>query len=201
MCLLFYLAVAAKREHLVLELRFLDLFWLFDVCFVCSVLAIYLFFIVKYVVDNICGCMFAATNLFKMLLKYRPEDKAAKKERLLKRAQAENEGKTVEAKKPIVVKYGLNHVTYLIEQVRHCFSVLLDYLLIEGNTFMATSIDNVDLNLFFSRTRPSLLSSLMMWIRLSLLCGFQPCAGRWRFLTALLKERLALDRYVLYTVN
>ncbi|KAL5987672.1 60S ribosomal protein L7a-1 [Asimina triloba] len=57
-----------------------------------------------------------ATNLFKMLLKYRPEDKAAKKERLLKRAQAEAEGKTVEAKKPIVVKYGLNHITYLIEQ-------------------------------------------------------------------------------------
>ena len=35
----------------------------------------------------------------------------------MKRAQAESEGKTVEAKKPIVVKYGLNHVTYLIEQV------------------------------------------------------------------------------------
>lgn len=60
---------------------------------------------------------YAATNLFKMLLKYRPEDKAAKKERLLKEAQAKAEGKTVEAKKPIVVKYGLNHVTYLIEQV------------------------------------------------------------------------------------
>nr|ACU23507.1 unknown [Glycine max] len=57
-----------------------------------------------------------ATSLFKLLLKYRPEDKAEKKERLLKRAQAEAEGKTVEAKKPIVVKYGLNHVTYLIEQ-------------------------------------------------------------------------------------
>ncbi|XLU92725.1 hypothetical protein S245_007077, partial [Arachis hypogaea] len=56
------------------------------------------------------------TSLFKILLKYRPEDKAEKKERLLKRAQAETEGKTVEAKKPIVVKYGLNHVTYLIEQ-------------------------------------------------------------------------------------
>ncbi|KAJ1424010.1 Ribosomal protein L7A/L8 [Sesbania bispinosa] len=41
-----------------------------------------------------------ATNLFKMLLK----------------AQAEADGKPVEAKKPIVVKYGLNHVTYLIEQ-------------------------------------------------------------------------------------
>ncbi|KAI3950559.1 hypothetical protein MKW92_032548 [Papaver armeniacum] len=38
-------------------------------------------------------------------LKYWTEDKAAKKERLLKRA-----------KKPIVVKYGLNHITYLIEQ-------------------------------------------------------------------------------------
>lgn len=60
-----------------------------------------------------------------MLLKYRPEDKAAKKERLLKRAQAETEGKPIEAKKPIVVKYGLNHVTYLIEQVWFCFSQIL----------------------------------------------------------------------------
>ncbi|KAI3862335.1 hypothetical protein MKW92_039837, partial [Papaver armeniacum] len=44
------------------------------------------------------------------------QDKAAKKERLLKRAQAESEGKIAEAKKPIVVKYGLNHITYLIER-------------------------------------------------------------------------------------
>ncbi|PHT54050.1 Cytochrome b-c1 complex subunit Rieske-5, mitochondrial [Capsicum baccatum] len=57
-----------------------------------------------------------ATNLFKMLLKYRPEDKATKKERLVKRAQTEAEGKTPETKKPIVVKYGLKHITYLIEQ-------------------------------------------------------------------------------------
>lgn len=57
-----------------------------------------------------------ATNLFKMLLKYRPESKEVKKERLLKRAQAEAEGKTSELKKPIVVKYGLKHVTHLIEQ-------------------------------------------------------------------------------------
>ncbi|KAG6491407.1 60S ribosomal protein L7a-2-like [Zingiber officinale] len=57
-----------------------------------------------------------ATNLFKLLLKYRPEDRAAKRERLLKRAQAEAEGKTLEVKKPIVVKFGLNHITYLIEQ-------------------------------------------------------------------------------------
>ncbi|KAG4155424.1 hypothetical protein ERO13_D03G112600v2 [Gossypium hirsutum] len=58
-----------------------------------------------------------ATSLFKLLLKYRPEGKAAKKERLLKKAQAEAKGKAPESKKPIVVKYGLNHVTYLIEQV------------------------------------------------------------------------------------
>ncbi|KAK2435038.1 60S ribosomal protein L7a-2 [Trifolium repens] len=57
-----------------------------------------------------------ATSLFKILLKYRPEDKAEKKERLLKRAQAEAEGKTVETKKPINVKFGLKHVTWLIEQ-------------------------------------------------------------------------------------
>ncbi|KAK9995287.1 hypothetical protein SO802_019973 [Lithocarpus litseifolius] len=38
-----------------------------------------------------------ATNSFKLLLKYRPEDKSAKKECLLKRDQAEAEGKTVEA--------------------------------------------------------------------------------------------------------
>jgi large subunit ribosomal protein L7Ae len=57
-----------------------------------------------------------ATSLFKLLLKYRPEDKAAKKERLLNKAKAEAEGKSMESKKPVVVKYGINHITYLIEQ-------------------------------------------------------------------------------------
>jgi hypothetical protein len=74
-----------------------------------------------------------------MLLKYRPEDKAAKKERLLKRAQAEAEGKTVEAKKPIVVKYGLNHVTYLIEQVQELVNVFISLLVThQGDLFMGT---------------------------------------------------------------
>ncbi|MED6177434.1 hypothetical protein PIB30_098078, partial [Stylosanthes scabra] len=72
-----------------------------------------------YFLDYLLLILHVATSLFKILLKYRPEDKAEKKERLLKRAQAETEGKTVEAKKPIVVKYGLNHVTYLIEQIVH----------------------------------------------------------------------------------
>eukprot|EP00238_Polyblepharides_amylifera_P001552 CAMPEP_0196572334 /NCGR_PEP_ID=MMETSP1081-20130531/2389_1 /TAXON_ID=36882 /ORGANISM="Pyramimonas amylifera, Strain CCMP720" /LENGTH=265 /DNA_ID=CAMNT_0041889619 /DNA_START=58 /DNA_END=855 /DNA_ORIENTATION=- len=58
----------------------------------------------------------SAGNLFKLLMKYRPEDKAAKKERLMTKAAAEKEGKSIESKKPICVKFGLNHVTYLIEQ-------------------------------------------------------------------------------------
>ena len=61
--------------------------------------------------------IFTAANLFKLLMKYRPEDKAEKKERLMAKAVAEKDGKTLESKKPICVKFGLNHVTYLIEQV------------------------------------------------------------------------------------
>ncbi|CAK9160405.1 unnamed protein product [Ilex paraguariensis] len=49
-----------------------------------------------------------------MLLKYKPKDKVAKKECLLKRAHDLAEGKTPEAKNP--TKYDLDHVTYLIEQ-------------------------------------------------------------------------------------
>jgi hypothetical protein len=97
--------------------------------------------------------MRAATNLFKLMLKYRPEDKKEKKacalkqkktpthtreriraashlprtrppaalqERLLKKAEAEKDGKPTESKKPIVVKYGINHITYLVEQARFC---------------------------------------------------------------------------------
>jgi large subunit ribosomal protein L7Ae len=89
-----------------------------------------------------------AENVFKLLLKYRPEDKvcnycfaiarlyvyelppspnyssylriyihmqSAKKERLLSEAEARAAGKDVEKKKPIVVKYGINHITQLIE--------------------------------------------------------------------------------------
>jgi len=58
-----------------------------------------------------------ATSLFKLLDKYKPEDKAAKKQRLLKAAEAKTKGEAVEApKKPVVVKFGINHVTSLIEQ-------------------------------------------------------------------------------------
>merc|ERR1712119_84248 len=57
-----------------------------------------------------------ATQVFGLLDKYRPEDKAQKKLRLQSMAEAKAVGKTVEGNKPVVVKYGLNHVTALIEE-------------------------------------------------------------------------------------
>lgn len=58
-----------------------------------------------------------AAQAFKLLNKYRPEDKTEKKERLHKEATAVSEGKKAEdvSKKPVVAKYGLNHVVGLIE--------------------------------------------------------------------------------------
>ena len=57
-----------------------------------------------------------ATSLFKFLVNYRPEDRKTKKERLQKIAQAKAAGNEVKlGDKPIVVKYGINHVTALIE--------------------------------------------------------------------------------------
>ncbi|KAF4554894.1 60S ribosomal protein L8-B [Elsinoe fawcettii] len=58
-----------------------------------------------------------AAQTFKLLNKYRPENKAEKKERLHKEATAVSEGKKKEdvSKKPYAVKYGLNHVVGLIE--------------------------------------------------------------------------------------
>ena len=36
----------------------------------------------------------------------------------MKKAVEEKDGKTSESKKPIVVKFGINHITYLVEQAR-----------------------------------------------------------------------------------
>lgn len=59
-----------------------------------------------------------AKELFRLLRLYRPESQLEKKKRLLESAAAEakKEGSSAVAKKPIVLKYGLNHVTTLIEQ-------------------------------------------------------------------------------------
>ena len=57
-----------------------------------------------------------ATQLFKLLNKYRPETKQQKKERLKAAAEATAADKEQKPeKKPLFVKYGLNHCVALIE--------------------------------------------------------------------------------------
>jgi len=56
-----------------------------------------------------------AAQVLKLGKKYMPESKEAKKVRLMEMAEAKKEGKESKTKKPQVLKYGLNHVTTLIE--------------------------------------------------------------------------------------
>ncbi|KAI8145249.1 50S ribosomal protein L30e-like protein [Fennellomyces sp. T-0311] len=56
-------------------------------------------------------------QLFKLANKYRPETKAEKRQRLRTAAEAKAQKKEApKSDKPVVVKYGLNHITALIEQ-------------------------------------------------------------------------------------
>jgi large subunit ribosomal protein L7Ae len=57
-----------------------------------------------------------ATQAFKLLSKYRPETKVEKKARLAAAAEAVAKGgKVDQGKKPVNVKYGINHITALVE--------------------------------------------------------------------------------------
>lgn len=58
----------------------------------------------------------AATTLFKLLSKYRPETRQEKRQRLKNVAEKIAAGGNAETKKPKFVKFGLNHVTSLIEK-------------------------------------------------------------------------------------
>jgi large subunit ribosomal protein L7Ae len=69
-----------------------------------------------------------AVQLFKLLTKYRPETRQEKKGRLYAIAQAKVDGKDSEAetKKPVVAKYGINHVTGLVESKKAQLVVIAD---------------------------------------------------------------------------
>merc|ERR1712107_426157 len=56
-----------------------------------------------------------AATLLRLLKKYTPETKEEKKNRLMEMAQQKKDGQEVKTKKPQVIKYGLNHVTTLVE--------------------------------------------------------------------------------------
>lgn len=58
-----------------------------------------------------------ASTLFKLMAAYRPESKKEKKERLVAVAKAEVKKQEQDpSKKPKVLKFGLNHVTTLVEE-------------------------------------------------------------------------------------
>jgi len=57
-----------------------------------------------------------AAQLLRLAKKYMPETKEAKKNRLLEMAQQKKDGQEEKTKKPQVLKYGLNHVTTLVEE-------------------------------------------------------------------------------------
>jgi large subunit ribosomal protein L7Ae len=68
-----------------------------------------------------------ATQLFKLLDKYRPETKIEKKARLSAAAETVAAGgKVDQGKKPVVVKYGINHITALIEAKKAQLVVIAD---------------------------------------------------------------------------
>ena len=68
-----------------------------------------------------------ATQLFKLLNKYRPESKQEKKTRLEAEAKATADNKEQKPeKKPLFVKYGLNHCIALIEAKKASLVVIAD---------------------------------------------------------------------------
>jgi large subunit ribosomal protein L7Ae len=68
-----------------------------------------------------------ATQLFKLFAKYRPETKVEKKARLTAAAEAAAAGNKVDqGKKPIVAKYGINHITALVEAKKAKLVVIAD---------------------------------------------------------------------------
>jgi len=58
-----------------------------------------------------------ASNLFRLLANYRPESAEEKKKRQVATAAEQTKGKTdvKSTTKPLFVKYGLNHITHLVE--------------------------------------------------------------------------------------
>ena len=67
----------------------------------------------------------AATELFKILTKYRPETKEQKKDRLKAAAESkEAKAAAPQGKRPLFVKSGINHIATLVEQKKASLVVI-----------------------------------------------------------------------------
>merc|ERR1711994_1142279 len=88
-------------------------------------------------IKGLCGLVEIATQLFKLLDKYRPESKEAKKERLRSRAESRAAGKEdALSKRAPVVRQGVNTVTTLVEKKKAQLVVI------------ANDVDPIELVLF-----------------------------------------------------
>lgn len=67
-----------------------------------------------------------AVQLFKLLNKYRPETKQEKKKRLFAAAQEKAAGKEVASEKPCTVKFGIKHITTLVESKKAALVLIAD---------------------------------------------------------------------------
>ena len=56
----------------------------------------------------------------KFLKRYSPETKVEKRKRLTESAEKKITGKSADGKKPVLLKFGLNHITTLIENRQVC---------------------------------------------------------------------------------
>ncbi|PVV04008.1 hypothetical protein BB560_001495 [Smittium megazygosporum] len=65
-----------------------------------------------------------AAQLFRLASKYRPESKAEKKARLVKVAEIVAAGGKDTSSKPFAIKYGINHITTLVESKRASLVVI-----------------------------------------------------------------------------
>jgi large subunit ribosomal protein L7Ae len=88
-----------------------------------------------------------ASTLFKALAKYSPETRKEKQDRLKEKAKAKaQKSKEHDTEKPLTLKYGLNHVTYLIEQKKAKLVVIAnDVDPIENVVFLPTLCKAMDI--------------------------------------------------------
>ncbi len=79
----------------------------------------------------------AAVPVFKLLEKYRPETKSQKVERLKSSAESKAAGAAADdAKRPRHIKYGLNHITYLVENQK------------AGLVVIASDVDPIEVSVY-----------------------------------------------------